>query len=105
MTAMIPVSITVLAARHELEMLWPDGEITAIPFATIRQFCACAWCRRAQRIGKEPLITEIQVAGVNAVGTSGLQFVFSDGHDKGFYNWVYLRAIANGTVREHFDDH
>lgn len=100
-----PTAITVLAERHELEMAWADGTVSTIGFAAIRRFCACAWCRQAKRIGSEPRIDEIQVAGVNAVGTSGLQFVFGDGHDRGFYNWDYLRAIADGTVMERFHGH
>lgn len=93
-----PHQLLVHTESRQLEIAWDDELQTRIAFAELRRFCACAWCRKAGRIGSAPPATGIDIKAVNLVGDSGLQFVFADGHNKGFYSWEYLQQIAAGNA-------
>lgn len=93
-----PRQLLVHTASRQLQIDWHDGQRTLIDFATLRRYCACAWCRKAGRIGHPPPDNGVDIQHVNLVGDAGLQFVFADGHNKGFYSWDYLQRIARGDL-------
>ena len=95
-----PRQLLVHTASQQLQIDWHDGERTLIDFATLRRYCACAWCRKAGRIGQTPPPIGADIHEVNLVGDAGLQFIFADGHNKGFYSWDYLQRIARNEVPE-----
>lgn len=93
-----PQKLLVHTESQQLQIDWHDGTRSMIDFATLRRYCACAWCRKAGRIGHPPPQNGIDIREVNLVGDAGLQFIFADGHNKGFYSWDYLQRITNGDL-------
>ena len=49
-------------------------------------------------ITDNPSVSEIVL-----MGTTGVQIIFADGHDRGVYPWAYLQAIAKGTAEEYLN--
>jgi DUF971 family protein len=43
------------------------------------------------------------VAEIVLMGTTGIQIIFADGHDRGVYPWAYLHAIAKGNAEEYLN--
>jgi Uncharacterized protein conserved in bacteria len=41
-------------------------------------------------VGKE----HVGITAINPIGQYALQFVFTDGHDSGFYSWDYLYTLG-----------
>ncbi|NYH20920.1 gamma-butyrobetaine hydroxylase-like domain-containing protein [Paraburkholderia bryophila] len=72
---------------------WPGGAAQRIAHRTLRNACPCAGCRRVRIAGgetahaKDVVVTTIQPMGY------GVQLVFSDGHDRGIFPWLYLQAL------------
>lgn len=91
-----PKQLLVHTESRRLQIDWDDDSHSFIPFADLRRYCACAWCRKAGRIGADPPEDGVNVVEVNLVGDAGLQFIFADGHNKGFFSWEYLKQIAAG---------
>jgi len=90
-----------------LRISWLKGDTTDIEFQQLREFCACAFCRKRGLVGKS--LTETGNAGVSVtdirlMGSTGVQFCFSDGHDRGIFPWGYLRAIADGRGLAHYNE-
>ena len=91
-----PKQLLVHTESRRLQIDWDGTSQSYIPFADLRRYCACIGCRKAGRIGADPPEEGIDIKEVNLVGEAGLQFIFADGHHKGFYSWEYLRQIADG---------
>ena len=96
-----PRQLLVHTASQQLQIEWGEGEQSRISFTALRRYCACAWCRKAGRIGSPPPENGVDIVNVNLVGDAGLQFFFADGHSKGFYSWQYLQRIAAGEADSH----
>ncbi len=77
----------------QLRIEWPDGS-QAWAADRLRQQCRCAECQRSARLG-QPLNVpaDIRLTDAAPVGEYGLQLMFSDGHARGIYPWVYLRQL------------
>jgi DUF971 family protein len=41
---------------------------------------------------------DVQLADIQPVGAYGVQFVFSDGHDRGMFPWVFLRELLTASA-------
>ena len=93
-----PRQLLVHTESRRLQIDWHDGSQSLIPFTQLRRYCACAWCRKSGRIGLDPPEDGIDIQEVNLVGDAGLQFIFADGHNKGFFSWDYLLRIALGKA-------
>lgn len=90
-----------------LRISWLQGDTTDIEFKKLREFCACAFCRKRDLVGKalmEPSDAGVSVTDIRLMGSSGVQICFSDGHDRGIFPWGYLRAIADGRGLAHFNE-
>lgn len=73
---------------------WPDGKQQIITAAQLRGACRCAVCHAQQIKGQISLIAvDIQIEKINNLG-SGVQFIFSDGHQRGFFPWEYLFRLG-----------
>ena len=95
-TIVHPPSKVVLHRRSRvLEVRWRDGIISHIPCMDLRKACSCASCTHLHRSGLRLVVDEaITIDEVRPMGASGLQLVFSDGHDRGLYPWRYLRELG-----------
>ncbi|MBA1200346.1 DUF971 domain-containing protein [Pseudomonas capeferrum] len=90
-----PFSIDTSKATALMTLRWLDGQITQLSHARLRAACPCSACRAA-RLGNTITVVEqgVTVVAIEAQGY-GVQLVFSDGHDRGVYPWVYLRELDN----------
>lgn len=100
-----PVEIAVTPARV-LAVTWDDGHVSDIPVDVLRDFCACATCRKARQdraeIEERPkrrslsvlgASTRFELAGLEHVGRYGLGASWKDGH-RSIYTYEYLAAIC-----------
>lgn len=84
----------------ELEITWQNGDIHRISGDDLRRYCACSTCRSRQLVGLRLVTDSADIETVNLIGSTALQIVFADGHDRGIFPWPYLNAIALGRVQE-----
>jgi DUF971 family protein len=88
-------------AERQLIIDWQDGTQLAISYQQLRAACRCASCRAEQTSGKISLIADdVQLEKINNLG-QGLQFIFSDGHQRGIFPWQYLFEL--GSTLTHSD--
>ena len=100
-----PVEIAVTPERA-LAVTWDDGHRTEIPIQVLRDFCACATCRKARmdRVEEEEkpkrrslavlgAATRYDLVGLEHVGRYGLGANWKDGH-RSIYTYEYLAAIC-----------
>lgn len=97
---MAPESIVDHRARAALEFCWGDGERYLATYQLLRASCPCADCKVLRAAGGDgDAGDDVQLADIRPVGAYGVQFVFSDGHDRGIFPWVFLKELLEGCVR------
>jgi DUF971 family protein len=85
---------TIHIGAHHVTLQWDDGE-TQLEAAVLRQHCRCTGCRQRQAKGLSSIVAaDLCVTGATPIGSYGVQFVFSDGHERGIFPWRYLRELA-----------
>lgn len=90
-----PSEVRLRKASKIVEVLWPDGYRSELSCLDLRRSCACSSCQQDQRSGRLRLIdADIGIDRLELAGVSGLQFHFSDGHNRGLYPWGYLRQLS-----------
>lgn len=94
----VPRSVKYKKQSEVLELVWSDGSISLLAGRELRKYCACSNCRAKKQVGVDVITDVGTVAGIVPMGTSGVQIIFSDGHDRGIYPWPYLRDIANNRA-------
>lgn len=73
---------------------WSKTETQRLSWVELRGTCPCAGCRANRLRGTIPLINaDIEVTAINNM-IYGVQIIFSDGHDRGIFPWVYLSGNA-----------
>lgn len=83
-----------------LDLSWQDGLVVHFRPEVLRRACCCSVCEYQRRMGQgiEPDNgndgDKILIASITPIGAIGLQFSFSDGHDRGIYPWAYLRELS-----------
>ena len=93
-----PETIGPTADGRALAISWQDGTETVLTPSELRIRCPCAACvdemtgRRILR--PESVPASIYPTAIHYVGRYALQFVWSDGHDTGFYTFDYLRRLG-----------
>ena len=93
--AAVPLSVTVQTASRLLRIEWDDDTVSALPHRLLRARCRCAACTRLARDGRMPsAAADVALTDVHAMGDTGLNLVFSDGHGRGIYPWPYLHALG-----------
>lgn len=96
---MAPESIVDHRVRAALEFLWADGTRHVAAYRLLRANCPCADCKWLRATSDERTAVDlspddgIELTDILPVGAYGVQFVFSDGHDRGIFPWVFLRAL------------
>jgi DUF971 family protein len=88
----------------ELSITWEDGHQSIYSLAYVRRACPCARCKAWPQKDPQGLpilpaqhLESIHVTSVNPIGRYAIQFVWSDGHQTGYYPYVYLRKICPCT--------
>jgi DUF971 family protein len=88
-----------LELRHEpgaLTLVWPSGARQRLSVESLRCACPCAGCRR-ERLAEAPSATvtpdDLALTAITPMGY-GVQFAFSDGHDRGIYPWAWFERAA-----------
>lgn len=99
MTKIRPVGITADRNKREVVITWNDGKECRYSFAGLRAVCPCVECKGGHAYmgspaDKEVLATavnpDLNLEGLEPVGSYALQFIWSDGHATGIYTWEYL---------------
>lgn len=98
-----PLEVRLKKLTGSLNITWSDGETSQILGGSLRRHCACSGCRSRQMIGTELITDSGKIQKINLMGSTGLQIIFADGHDRGVFPWGYLHAIANGNALEFLD--
>lgn len=96
---MAPESIVDHRVRAALEFRWADGTPHMAAYRLLRANCPCADCKWLRATSDERTAVDlspdenIELMDIRLVGAYGVQFVFSDGHDRGIFPWVFLRTL------------
>lgn len=81
-----------------LEIRWQDGHTSVYEPRFLRLNCPCAGCvdeMTGIRTLNPDIIPEgIYPTAIHHVGRYALQFVWSDGHDTGFFSFETLRELC-----------
>ena len=95
-TAHTPTEIKLHQKSRLLEIAFESGERFKLPFEFLRVYSPSAEVRghgpgqETLQIGKK----DVEITGIEPVGSYAVQLVFSDGHDSGLYSWNYLYNIG-----------
>lgn len=88
-----PLSLKNSQTQQQVVVTWPNNDVHVISHQHLRGACPCAKCRAARIQGRIVLVdADVKLIAMNSMGY-GLQMVFSDGHDRGIYPWVYLHEL------------
>ena len=96
----LPTEIKLHQVSHVLEIAFNDGTRFKLPYEFLRVYSPSAEVRghgpgqEVLQIGKK----NIEVKGVEPVGSYAVQLTFSDGHDTGLYSWDYLHELGENYV-------
>ena len=103
MSSPTPVSLTLKKQSRQLQVCWGDGSTDLISGQNLRRHCACSSCRSKRQTGVDLITDNPSVSEIVLMGTTGIQIIFADGHDRGVYPWAYLHAIAKGNAEEYLN--
>lgn len=87
-----PLSLRNHKPSATLHVAWDDGAQQALTHALLPGQCQCADCKTIRRNSGEALPVQDDI---RPVGEYSVQLVFSDGHDRGIYPWVFLRSLSS----------
>lgn len=94
-----PLRISNQREQQQLLIGWQDGREHQLSYRQLRAACRCASCRAQISNGKIQLIAEdIAVKKINNLG-QGLQFIFSDNHERGIFPWQYLFELGETATQ------
>lgn len=95
-TAPIPTRLIVHRGSRKLEIAYEQEDTFILPFEFLRVYSPSAEVR-GHGPGEEVLQTgkrDIDIVALEPVGNYGVQPHFSDGHQSGIFDWVYLYWLA-----------
>ena len=96
-----PTEIKLHQKSRKLEISFSDGQRFEIPYEMLRVYSPSAEVR-GHGPGQEVLQTgkkNVDITGVEPVGTYAIQPSFSDGHNSGIYSWEYLYDLGHRRER------
>lgn len=91
-----PTEIKLHRQSRELEMAFDDGSVFRLPCEFLRVYSPSAEVRghgpgqEVLQVGKK----DVEITGIEPVGSYAVQLIFSDGHDSGLYSWDYLYNLG-----------
>jgi DUF971 family protein len=96
-----PTEITLHQKSRVLEIGFSDGCQFRLPYEYLRVYSPSAEVRghgpgqEVLQIGKR----EVEIRGLEPVGSYAVQPAFSDGHSTGIYSWDYLYELGQNQDR------
>ena len=99
--APVPTEIKLHQKSRVMELTFSDGERFELPYELLRVYSPSAEVRghgpgqEVLQIGKR----NVEILGVEPVGSYAIQPRFSDGHDTGIYSWDYLYDLGANRDR------
>ena len=97
MTERIPTSITLHQKSRVMEIAFSDGRTFKLPYEFLRVYSPSAEVRghgpgqEVLQVGKR----NVEIRGLEPIGSYAVQPQFSDGHDTGIYSWDYLYELGD----------
>ena len=91
-TTPIPTEIKLHQVSRKLEIAFDNGTRFELPYEFLRVYSPSAEVRghgpgqEILQVGKK----NIEIKGIEPVGSYAVTLTFSDGHDTGIYSWDYL---------------
>ena len=91
-----PTEITLHQQSRAIEIAFADGARYHLPYEFLRVYSPSAEVRghgpgqEVLQVGKQ----DVNVLGVEPVGSYAMKIEFNDGHDSGLYTWEYLRHLG-----------
>jgi len=95
-----PTEIKLHQASRKLEIAFDDGARYELSCEFLRVYSPSAEVRghgpgqEVLQIGKK----NVEIKGIEPVGTYAVQLTFSDGHDTGIYSWEYLYELGENEA-------
>jgi len=86
-----------------IQITWPDGELSSLTGSQLRQFCACSKCRARNIVGQQLINESGNISAFHLMGSTGMQVIFEDGHDRGIFPWAYLKAISENKALDYLN--
>ena len=96
MTDKVPTGITLHQKSRLMEVAFSDGRTFKLPYEFLRVYSPSAEVRghgpgqEVLQVGKR----NIEIRGLEPVGSYAVQPQFSDGHNTGIYSWDYLYELG-----------
>ena len=103
-----PTEIKLHRKSRLMEIAFSDGRSFTLPFEFLRVYSPSAEVR-GHGPGQETLQTgkrDVDITGLEPVGSYAVQPQFSDGHNTGIYSWDYLYDLGenrDALWREYLD--
>jgi len=95
---MYPQSLSNDSATGILEIHWQDGSMQKLGNAFLRANCQCAGCKSLAERSPAAPEADTRITAIVPVGTYGVQLIFSDGHQRGIFPWVYLKRLSDAAI-------
>lgn len=104
-----PTGITADRTARTLRIRWSDERESVYPYDGLRAVCPCVMCKGGHaNMGKPPnpctvrdaATTELQLLGIQPLGSYAIQLNWSDGHSTGIYTWEMLRLADPVNCRD-----
>lgn len=90
----LPTELRIPQGRARVDLVYPDG-VRSLTANALRAACRCAACTRQRHDGSLTAPTgPLTIVTLRAIGTYGVNIVFSDGHDRGIFPWSYVRSLT-----------
>ncbi len=96
-----PTGLTLHQKSRVLEVAFDDGRVFRLPYEYLRVLSPSAEVRghgpgqEVLQVGKR----EVEIRGLEPVGSYAVQPTFSDGHATGIYSWDYLYHLGENQDR------
>lgn len=97
---MHPRELTNDLAMGVLTICWEDDAVQKLGNRFLREQCRCATCRTMRDQRNEPVIAadSLRITEIIPVGTYAVQLIFSDGHVRGIFPWMFLRRLEDESI-------
>ncbi len=96
----LPTEITLHQTSRVLEIGFNNGKTFRLPYELLRVYSPSAEVR-GHGPGQEVLQTgkkDVNIDGIEPVGSYAVQPTFSDGHNTGIYSWDYLYMLGQNQT-------
>ena len=96
MDSPVPTEIRLHQISRVMEISFSDGKRFEVPYELLRVYSPSAEVRghgpgqEVLQVGKK----NVEITGLEPVGSYAVQPAFSDGHNTGIYSWDYLHDLG-----------